>query len=110
MLAQALDIGDQVPGGVLDQTRARAAASAAPLIENHDAVMLRVEELPCALIGARAGTAMQEHGRLARRIAALFVVNLMHVRDTQEAVPERFDRRIQPAACAVAQVLPRCLA
>src|SRR6201999_4104864 len=86
VLAQALDVGHQMPGRVLDQAGARPAAAAAALIEYHDAVVVRIEELAGALVGTRAGTAMQEQRGLARGIAALFVVDLVHVRDTQIAL------------------------
>ncbi len=64
MLAQSLDVGDQMPGRVLHEARARTAASATALIEHHDAVMLRVKELPRALVGAGAGTAVQKDGQV----------------------------------------------
>jgi len=49
---------------------ALAAPSAAALIEHDDAVVLWIEELPRPFIGAGAGTTVQEHRRLARRVAA----------------------------------------
>src|SRR5579863_7534599 len=104
--AQSLDVGDQVPGRILDQACARAAAPAASLIEHHDAIVSRVEELARALVGAGAGPAVQEHGRFAGRIAALFIVDLMHVRDAQVAVAKGFDRRIQLAARGIALTRP----
>ncbi len=98
MLAQPLDVRDQVPGGVLDQAGARPAAAAAALIEHHDAIVLRIEELPRALVGARARAAVQKHGGFAGGIAAFLVVDFMDVRNAQVTVAERFDRRIQFAA------------
>src|SRR6202021_1088210 len=68
VFAQSFYVGDQMPGRILYEACARAAASAAALIEHDDAVMQRVEELPCALIGAGAGTTVQEHGRFAGRV------------------------------------------
>ena len=65
MRAQRLDVGDQVPGGVLAQLGVRAARAAAALIEQHDAVAPRIEEAPHAGIGAAARAAVQEHHRLA---------------------------------------------
>ena len=90
MLAQSLDVGDQMPGRVLDEAGARPAASAAALIEHHDAVVLRVEELPRALVGAGAGPAVQEYGRLAGRIAA-------SPRSRSHARPRRADSRAERA-------------
>ena len=77
MFAQPLEVGHQMPGGVLDQTGARAAAAAAALIEHHNAVMMRIEELARAFVGTRAGTAVQEHRGLAGGISAFFVVDLV---------------------------------
>ena len=91
MLAQPLDVGDQMPGRVLDQAGARPAAAAAALIEHHDAVVMRVEELPRALVRAGARAAVQEHRRLAGRVAAFLVIDLVDVRDPQIAVPIRLD-------------------
>src|SRR5271165_822581 len=108
MLAQSFDVRDQMPGRVLDQARARAAAAAAALVEHDDAVMTRVEKLPRALVGAGAGSAVQEHGRLARRVAAFFIVNLMDVRDAQVAVPKGLERRIQFAANGIAWTQAGC--
>ena len=98
MLAQPLDVGDQVPGRVFDQARARAAAAAAALIEHHDAIMMRIEELPGALVGTRTGAAMQEHGGLAGRIAAFLVINLVDFGNAQVTGPERLDCRVEFAA------------
>jgi hypothetical protein len=72
------------------------------LIEHHDAIMLRVEELPRALVGAGAGTAVQEYGRFAGRVAAFFIVDLMNLRDPKEAVPKGLECRIQFAKCRTA--------
>ena len=110
MLAQSFDVGDQVPGRILDEAGARAAAPATALIEHHDAVVPGVEELPGALIGAGARTAVQEYRRLAGRITAFFIVNFMDVRDTQLPVPKGLDRRVQPAARGVALIVAGCFA
>src|SRR3984893_12705920 len=86
-----------MPGRILDEACARAAASAAALIEHDDAVMPRVEELPGALIGAGAGATVQEHCRFARRVAALFVIDFVDVRYAQVTVPKGLERRIELA-------------
>src|ERR1700733_8201593 len=99
-----------MPGGVLDQARARAAAPSTALIEHHDAVMQGVEELPRALVGAGAGPPVQEYRRFAGRIAALLIVDLMDIRDAQVAVAKRLERRIQLAPRAVALIGASCFA
>ena len=86
MLAQRFDVGDQVPRGVVHEARGGPALAAAALIEQHDAVALRVEEPAHLRIGAAARTAVQEHDGLALRIAALLVVDLVHGRDRRKPV------------------------
>src|ERR1700744_2498015 len=98
VFAQTLDIGDQVPGRILDEAGTRTAASAAALIEHHDAIVVRVEKLPRAFVGSRAGTAVQENRRLAGGIAAFLIINLVYVRDAQVAVTIGLERRGQFAA------------
>ena len=58
MLADFLDIGDEVPGGVRFERRVGGALAAAALIEVHDAVLFRVKEAALFGIGAAAGTAV----------------------------------------------------
>src|SRR5882757_6301788 len=91
-----------MPSRIFDQACAWAAASATALIEYHDAVVLRVEELPSALVGTGAGAAVQEHRRFAGGVAAFLVIDLMDLRDPQVAVPKGLERGIQLAAAGVA--------
>jgi len=98
MLAQALDVRNQVPSGVVDEFRMRRGASATALVEQHDAIGIRVEEAPALGIATAARPAMQEHHRLAVRIAALLVVQRMQRRDLQEAAVVGLDPGIKRAA------------
>ena len=109
VLAQLLHVRDQVPGGVVDQTGVRPAASAAALIEQHDAIRVRIEKAPGAIVAAGAGAAVHEDRRLALGVAAFLVVDLVHRRHAQHAALVRLDRwiqraqaggRLRPAACA----------
>ena len=70
VLADFLDVGDEVPGGVGFKRRVWRALAAAALIEVHDAVLFGMEEAPLFGIGAAAGTAVQKDHRLAGGIAA----------------------------------------
>ena len=74
VLAEALDVGDQVPGRVLAQLGVRRALATAPLVEEHDAPALRIEVTPVERVDASARSAVQEHERLAVGRTALFVV------------------------------------
>jgi len=49
--ADRLDVGDQVPGGVVLEACGRLALAAPALVEQHDAIFLRVEELAHLGIG-----------------------------------------------------------
>jgi hypothetical protein len=77
VLAQRLDVRDQVPRGVVDEAGVRRALAAAALIEQHDAMPRRIPE--AAVHAARAATrpTMQKQHGLAVRVAVLLVVNLV---------------------------------
>src|SRR5579871_238255 len=59
-LAKALDVGDEVPGGVLGELRMRRRATGAALLEEDDPVMRRIEEAPVVGEKAAARAAMEE--------------------------------------------------
>ena len=54
-------------GGVVGEFTQRCRAAGAPLVEDHDAVMRRIEEAPVIGRGAGTGTAVQDNNRLAVR-------------------------------------------
>ncbi len=85
MLAQFLHVFDEMPRGVVHEAGVGPALAAATLVEQDDAIALGIEEAAHLGIGAAAGTAVNKHGRLAPRIAALLVVDLVDFRDSQEA-------------------------
>ena len=95
VLAHALDVGDQVPGGVVGEFGMRGRLAAATLVEQHDAIDRRIEEAPAFRIRAAARATVQEHHRLAVRIAALLVVQRVQRRHRQHAAVERLDLGIQ---------------
>ena len=96
--AQALDVGHQVPGGVVVQAGVRRRAAAAALVEQQHVVALGIEELPMHRRAAAAGAAVQEHGGLALRVAAEFPVDLVAVAGIQDAVAVGFDRGVEHQA------------
>jgi hypothetical protein len=61
------------------------ALAAAALVEQHDPVARRVEQPPHVRGQAAAGSAVQEHRRLAVRVAALLPVDLLTVTDLEQA-------------------------
>ena len=77
VLADFLDIGDEVPGGVCFERRVGRALAAAALVKIHDAVFFGVEEAALFGLGAAAGTAVQKNHRLARGVTAFLEVDLV---------------------------------
>src|SRR5262249_41050796 len=96
MLANFLDVGDEVPGRVLFERCVRRTLSAAALVEVHDAIFLRVEKSPLFGLRSAAGSAVDEHDRLARGVAALFEIDLVKRRDSEPAGVVVLDRWIEP--------------
>src|ERR1700687_3185894 len=101
MSAQRLKVADQIPGAVLAQLSVRPTGAAAALVDQHDAIALRIEEAPHRRVGAAAGAAVQEYDRLTLRVAAFLVVQFMQLRDAQVRLVEWPDRRIQRAGSAL---------
>ena len=82
-LAQPLDVGDQVPGGVLRQLGVGRALAAAPLVEERAVLRGRVEEP--AVFGFRpaARATVEEDDRLPLGVAPLLEVDGVEVRDLE---------------------------
>ena len=83
MLAQALDVVDQMPSRVLFERRVRRRASAATLIEEHDPVARRIVVAAHDRVGAAAGPAVQKHGGFSGLAAAFLVIELVQGRDLE---------------------------
>ena len=83
MLADALQVGDQIRQSVMLGAGVGAAAPGAALVEHHDAVALRVEQPPQQRRAAAAGAAVQGHHRLTVRVAALLHIQQMVVAHIQ---------------------------
>ena len=83
--AQALDVGDQVPGGVVVEAGMRTRAAAAALVEQQHAILVWIEQP--AMLGRAAGAraAMQEDRRLALGVAADFPIDLVAIAGVEMA-------------------------
>jgi hypothetical protein len=75
----------------------RDAAPAAALVEQHDPVDGGVEQPALQRGRAAAGTAVQEHHRLAGLVPADLPVDPVPVPDVEHAVRVRVDRRVEEA-------------
>ena len=73
----------------------RRALSRAPLIEQHDAIGIRIVKLPILWHQSATRPTMQKHHRLPIRIAALLVIKLVNVRHFQTASVVGFDCGIE---------------
>src|SRR5580658_192714 len=96
VLTDFLDVADQVPCGVVLQGRVRRAFAAAALIEVDNAVLRGMKKAPLLGLGAAAWSPMQEHDRLAGRIAAFLKVDFVDGGNSEQPRVVRFYRRIEP--------------
>lgn len=94
-LAQALDVLDQQLGRVVAPLAQRGGLAGAALVEQDDAVGVRVEKAAVLRRQAGARAAVQEDDRNAVRVADLFPVDGVDVVDRQHAVAGGQDRREQ---------------
>src|SRR5664279_364250 len=90
-----LHVLDQIPGRVVLEAGARSAATAAALIEKHDAVGIRVEESALRRRGSAARPAVDENDRLAIRTAALLDVDVVQIGNLYVLGQEWLDGRIE---------------
>src|SRR5262249_36106715 len=95
MLAQPLDVRDQMPGCVFFQGSMRSAISCPSLIEQYNSIGFRVEEaaIVCDQSGAR--TAVKKDNRLTVWVPALLVINVMYVRYLQHPLLVRLYRIVK---------------
>ena len=91
MNAQALDVLDQAPGGVVVQAGVRARAAAAALVEQGHAPLGRVEEPPHGRVDRAARAAVQDHTGFAARVAAFLVIDLVRAAGGHPAEREGLD-------------------
>src|SRR5262249_29677713 len=100
VLAQLLDIVDEMPCRVLIDASMRRGAAAATLVEQHDAVAVRVVIATHDGGGTAARSAMQQQGGVAARVAAFLVVELVQCGNLEPARAVGSDLRIKAEAFA----------
>src|SRR5205085_11455347 len=83
ILADLLDIADQVPGRVLPQLGMRRAPAGAALVEQRHAIMAGIEEAPITGREPAAGPAVQEEHRHTFGIADLLDIDRVEVGDLE---------------------------
>src|SRR5215467_10725691 len=95
MLAQPLDVRDQMPGCVFFQGSMRNAIARPSLIEQYNSIGFRVEEAAIACDQSGARTAVKKDNRLTIRIPALLVINVMNFRHLQHPMLVRLYRIVK---------------
>jgi hypothetical protein len=98
LLAEPLDIVDQMPGGVGFEAGMGGGAAAAALVEEQDVVARRVELTAMIGAAAGAGAAVKEDDRLRARSPAALPVEAVAVADFEPARIIRLDRGVEGAA------------
>lgn len=93
----AFNIRDQIPCRVVFHARMGRGPPASALIEQDHPVMARIKETSHPGAASATGPAMQDHHRLALRIAALLDVNLMPARHVHVALGKGLNRRVKLA-------------
>ena len=91
-------IGDQVLRGIVPQLSQWGRAAGAPLIDDDDPVMRRIEEPAVGGRSSRPWPAMQENHRNPARIAGLFPIKGMYRIDLKQTGLIWVDRREQLGA------------
>ncbi len=81
--AQPLDIGHQMPGGVVVQAGVRTGAATAALIEQQHLVAFGIEQLAMMRRNAAARPAVNEDRRLTVRVAAQLPVDPVAIPSVQ---------------------------
>jgi hypothetical protein len=95
MFADALKVFDQMPGGVVFETRVGRRSTASALIEGDDAVQVGIEKPATLRIASRAWPTVDEHYRQARRRTAFIDIQHMRLFHCQIVPGIRFDLRVQ---------------
>src|SRR5262245_20179473 len=95
MLAQPLDVRDQMAGRFFFQGSMRDAISRPSLIEQYDSISFRVEEAAILCDQSAARTAVKKDGWLTVRVPAQLVINVMDVRYLQHPMLVRLYRIVK---------------
>mmetsp|Transcript_47680 Transcript_47680/g.93123 ORF Transcript_47680/g.93123 Transcript_47680/m.93123 type:complete len:266 (-) Transcript_47680:151-948(-) len=105
-LPQRLEVLHEVPGGVVGEVGGRRRPPCSSLVDQDDAVALRIEEAAVTLRAPPAGPTVDEHHRLAVPVAALLVVDRVARAHVQPAGVVGFDRGVQRAERGAASEPP----
>jgi hypothetical protein len=92
---QIFQVTDNIPRCILSRLGVWSAAAGTALIDQHDAIVLRIKEPAIVRHDPDPWSAMKKKGRTPRRVADLFVNNRMKIGDLQTADVEWFDCRVQ---------------
>src|SRR6266478_1605995 len=91
VFTQFLNIRHKIPSRILFERRMRRALPRSALIEQHNAISIRIVKLPILRHESTTRPTMQKHHRLAVWIATLLVIDLVNVRHFQTAGVVGFD-------------------
>jgi hypothetical protein len=95
VFANALQVFDQVPGGVVFKTGVWRRTTAAALIERDDAVQIGIEITTALGIASGTRAAVNEHDRQAFGRTTFIDIQDMRFFDSQIVPGIRFDLRVQ---------------
>ena len=104
VLADALKVGDQIPGGVVLETGPWRRAAAATLVEGDNMVEVRVEIAAALGVATGAGASMDEHDRQAFGGATFIDIQGVGVIDSQIVPGVGFDLRVPSLHCVLRRV------
>src|SRR6185369_3495726 len=93
VLAQPLQVVDELGRRVVLDATQRLRAAGAALVVDDDAVRVRIEKLAMHGAGPRARTAVKEHDRDSLRISRLLVVHAMRALEVEMSAREWLDGR-----------------
>src|SRR5687768_18379989 len=91
MLTYLLDIGNQMPGSVLFQTRMRSAFARTALLEKHHPILAGIEVAAVFPNQTTSRSAVKKNGGLTSGVANLLIVEIVNGGNLQPAGVERFD-------------------
>src|SRR6056297_50180 len=100
-IADAFDIRHEVPRRIVLDTRMRLGAPASALIEQDDAIYVRVEIPPHCRAAPSAGPAMQDDNGQSIGVSRLLDINLVCRPQLEKTTNVWFNRRVKILNCAL---------
>lgn len=101
VLADALQVFDQIPGGVVFQAGVGGGATATALVEGDDTVKVRIEVATTLRVAASTRATVNEHHWQTFRGTAFIDIERVGVIDSQIVPGMGFDLRVQSLHCAL---------